>query len=106
MYKMDLTVEKSMTINTGNYSNVKPNVILTVKDVPMDKVSEVYEKLSLFAGELHTVELGRQVLTYDTLKGNVNTIGEVFAENLNDIKEEVERSFMELKKCLETESES
>ena len=44
--KMDLTISRDMTINTGNYGNIKPGVSLTIKDFDDSDLSKINEKLS------------------------------------------------------------
>ena len=39
---MDITLSREMTINTGNFENIKPGVTVTLKDVDAD----MYEKIS------------------------------------------------------------
>lgn len=52
MAKCDLTVEKSMTINTGNYQSVKPGVSITLKDVDVENLEKEYENLSIAVSAL------------------------------------------------------
>jgi len=45
--KTDITIRKEATVNTGNYSSVKPSVSLTLKDVDIDKLQKVYENMNI-----------------------------------------------------------
>lgn len=42
----DITLSREQTVNTGNYSNVKPNVSITLKDVDTGSFEDKYGKLS------------------------------------------------------------
>ncbi len=46
MSKMDITINRKMTINTGNYSSIGPSVSLTLKDVETKDIADKYQKLS------------------------------------------------------------
>lgn len=46
MSKVDVSITRKDVINIGDYSNVSPSVTLTVKDVDLDKVQQVYNNLS------------------------------------------------------------
>lgn len=55
--KVDITVSPSMTINTGDFENIKPTVSLTVKGVKDYKVNEVYEVMSKICQEMFMTEV-------------------------------------------------
>ena len=38
--KLDLTLGKSLTINTGNYSSIKPEVSITLNGIELDNLEE------------------------------------------------------------------
>jgi len=57
MSKIDITVSRDMTINTGNYSSIKPSVAITVKDVEGNKVSDVYETIGSTLDVLMMLEM-------------------------------------------------
>lgn len=44
--KIDVTVSKKMTINTGNYSSIQPSVSITAKDIDVKDYDEVKEDLT------------------------------------------------------------
>jgi hypothetical protein len=68
MYKIDVKVERSMTLNTGNYQSIKPTVSFTIHDVPEVEVPVMYRKIS----ELLDATMGLEILNLgnemDTLK--------------------------------------
>lgn len=43
--KVDVKIEKNLTINCGRYSSIKPSVTMTFKDVDSDKMHSMTEKL-------------------------------------------------------------
>jgi len=70
MSKMDITISRDATLNTGNYSSIKPSVTLTLKDVDADVVSEKYEKLSRVLDVfmmLETLALGSEMESAQTM---------------------------------------
>ncbi len=66
MSKMDISVERSITINCGNYSSIKPSVTLTLKDVDSKDAKDKYDKLSQVLDVLmmlETISLGNEMET-------------------------------------------
>lgn len=57
MSKIDITVSRDMTINTGNYSSIKPSITITVKDVEGKDISNMYEKLAGTLDSLMMLEI-------------------------------------------------
>ncbi len=45
MAKLDVSVTRSLTINTGNYESIRPTVTLTAREIEADKVGDVYLSL-------------------------------------------------------------
>jgi len=66
--KTDLTVSKKATINTGNYSSITPSISLTLKDVDVDKIPEVYEHLNTISGALFLKEFEELADTQEAVK--------------------------------------
>ncbi len=97
--KLDVTVSKTITINTGNYSSAKPSVSLTIKDVDISSLKNVYENLQKIADGMLYEE------TY-SLCDNVKTIKDVGVDHFldsyeqmnQDIKNETNEAMEELKK--------
>ncbi len=64
MTKIDLTISRDATINTGNYSSIKPSVTMTVKDVDSSNVAAKYKEISQALDILmlmETVSLGNEM---------------------------------------------
>jgi hypothetical protein len=81
MSKCDITIEKSLTINTGNYSSMKPSVTLTLKDVDVGSLKEQYTNLSNVAHGLllleikDTFEIGNDGIEAGGVKAYAKVIG-------------------------------
>lgn len=56
MQTIDIMLKRSSKINTGNFNNCEPVVMLTVKDVPLDKYQETYELLAELADNTMALE--------------------------------------------------
>ncbi len=80
--KLDISVSKTITINTGNYSSVKPSVTVTAKEVDVLKFKEVSEKISNITDILLHFEA---VSLCDT----INTIQEVGIDHLINSHEQI-----------------
>ena len=87
MSKCDLTVSRSMTINTGSYSSIKPSVSITLKDVDTYVTAEKYEQLAKVLDVLmlmETVALGSEM-------ESCNAMGyKKFIENLEKVDNALE----------------
>lgn len=96
MPKMDINVERSMTINCGNYSSIKPTVNITVKDIDVLDLSDRYTKITQILDNLMALEvlaLGDEMETIQSIgyKQYVNNIKDVDIDIFNDeIKELLE----------------
>ena len=44
--KCDITLSRGQTVNIGNWSNVKPNISMTLKDVDTEVLNDKYSQLS------------------------------------------------------------
>jgi len=68
--KLDLSINRGMTINSCNYNSIKPNVSIIIKDVDIDKVKQVYEKISNVADSIFALEFIKLYDEMDTIKNN------------------------------------
>jgi hypothetical protein len=55
--KIDITVSKKMTINTGNYSSIQPSVSITLKDVDAKDYNEKLYDLTVLVDSAFTNNL-------------------------------------------------
>lgn len=45
MAKVDISLTRSLTINTGNYESIKPTVTISVRDVDPSKLGDLYQNI-------------------------------------------------------------
>ena len=57
--KVDLTINKSISLSMGNYNTIKPTVGLTVKDIDSDDLGKEYKKATSYTDAL----LAREILS-------------------------------------------
>lgn len=94
--KIDLTVNKKATINSGNYSSISPSVSIAVKDVDVSQTKDIYEKLNLVTSALFLSELS----IMSELQGDLKTLGlKKFFEELEveDMKNDLDEALESLK---------
>jgi hypothetical protein len=93
--KMKIKISRSMTINTGNFTSIKPSVELSV-DVKAGVVDEVYAHLSKVADCMMIYEmlsLSEEMQTvndigwgrYDLVKHNVDDIDRKFKGHMDEL---------------------
>lgn len=90
--KVDVTISRKMTINTGNYSSISPSVSITVKDVHVNKIQEVYEQMDTIVGGLmifETKELAepQEIIKQAGLRKYLDYGDSVKEEILKDMRE-------------------
>jgi|SRR6056297_1363245 len=54
--KANLNINRTSTINIGNYESIKPNVGIEMKDVDIKKIDIVYKELSNVIDDLYQLE--------------------------------------------------
>lgn len=87
MKKCDLTISKDVTLNTGNYSSIKPSVSVTIKDIDQDKLYDEYTKLSEVLDAmiaLETISLGNEMESFSS------TGYKEYVRNLEQSREKIE----------------
>lgn len=96
MAKVDVSITRTITINTGNYQSIKPTVTLTVKDVDSGQVPEAYQALDeaatgLFqlevvnnAMEMRKIEQGLDAYCREIVEGAEHTTQNI-EDNLNKL---------------------
>lgn len=98
MAKVDVSLTRSLTINTGNYESIKPTVTLTVKDVDPSGLGDLYQNMDevltglvkfeilACAGEGKMVNSGIDQYCKSVVR-NSETIGNELDEALTKIEE-------------------
>jgi hypothetical protein len=66
--KIDVTVSKKFTINTGDYSSIQPNLSLTIKDVEAENVIDTHALLETIVDGLFHIQMKTDGRTMGTLK--------------------------------------
>ena len=67
--KADITINRQITINTGNYSAVRPSVSVTLKDVDANKMGDSYKQLETIVDGLFALEMATLLKDQDELNG-------------------------------------
>ena len=68
MSKVDITVSRQMTLSPVQFENFKPSVTLTLKDVPIDKIDDIYSNLTNMVDNIFKLELASNGALYYKLK--------------------------------------
>lgn len=96
MARVDVSVTRSLTINTGNYESIRPTVTLTARDISPENVGDAYLALEVAITGMLKMEVlnchseGRRVSDgLDRYCRDVNN-------NLQEIGENIEKSLNEL----------
>lgn len=83
--KIDVTVTKGITVNMGNYENVRPEITLNAKDINPDKVNLVYELLTEIADDMFSLEIAKQIDMLDSVRKTRPTrFAEIILEERKD----------------------
>jgi len=90
--KMDLTISRDMTINTGNYGNIKPGVTLTIKDFDGGDLSKINEKLSDALDSIMALEIIKMMEEDSAIK-DMNV--KAYYAHLLSCKDQMENSLEE-----------
>ena len=69
--KCDITVNKQMTLNTGNYNSIRPSISVTIKDVSISDVGKVTDSLTTLA----QIYLEREILMLQQTKNEIDEQG-------------------------------
>jgi len=103
MGKCDITINKGLTINDGNYESLRPDVSVTFKDVDVETLNSFYEKADDLVGDLlvlNTASLKniKNVIKYENLENVVNDIlkNVIKHENLENVVDDVLKNFEKL----------
>ncbi len=102
--KLDLNVNRNITYQMAPYESIRPGVNITVKDVPSDKVQDVYYALDKIVSNLMRLETARMVESYYETKGFEDM--SVFSEKVSDMFDEIEKEIKSDLKVISDEGES
>lgn len=96
--KVDVSVSRKMTINTGNYSSVSPSVTVTAKDVPAKNSQEIYWQLSRMVDNMMCFEIrdlfaaqeGVQDVGWKKYIEHINSVGDDIQADIEDAQHKLE----------------
>lgn len=97
--KADVTVNRQITINTGNYSAVRPSVSVTLKDVDTGNMGAEYKKLDNIVSALFALEMASLLEDQDSLNGipiNLKRVIEQTRELEHDIRESLDEDLFKV----------
>ena len=97
--KCDVSVRKEATINTGNYSTIKPSVEIKLKDVDVGNIDKVYTNLGIITAALFLDEMS----SLSELQEEVKSLGlRRFFESIDkeEVKTDLNNAIKELYKDL------
>ena len=77
--KMEMSITKKDHVNIGDFSNVNPNITLTLKDVDVEDSDEIYDLLSQLCDAYFNLEFIQSVEEMENLV-NVNKHISLFKE--------------------------
>jgi len=80
MLKLDVNINRQMTINTGNYSSIRPSVSITLKDVDASNFDKAYDEMDVICDSLLMMEIENLSELQDEFKAH--GLSDVI-ENLN-----------------------
>lgn len=84
--KCDIGLDRSMTINMGNFSSIKPGITVTLKDVDETDFLAEYNRLSDLADAIMALEI---LKIHDEAKTIINQGINVYTRELEKHKEEM-----------------
>jgi len=98
MAKVNLSVTRTLTINTGNYESIKPSVTLTVVDVDPDNVSDAYLAVEEAISGLIKMEILNCYSDGKKLSEGIDRYCRDVNNNMAEIGTNIEKSLHELSK--------
>ena len=98
MAKVNLSVTRTLTINTGNYESIKPSVTLTVADVDPEKVGDAYLALEEGISGLLKLEVMACASERQKAGEGLDRYCREVHSNMQEIGENIEKSLTELNK--------
>jgi len=98
MSKVNISVSRTLTINTGNYASIKPSVSLTVTDVDSENVSDAYLAIEEALSGLIKMEIMNCASDGKKVGEGLDSYCRDVHNNLQQIGENIEKSLTELNK--------
>jgi len=87
----DITIGKQMTLNTGNYTSIRPSISITIKDIDADNIGDINNKLNALLNLYFT----REISVLQQFKNEIDDAGgpKKFDESMS--KEQIDKMIKE-----------
>lgn len=93
----DITRSKQMTISPEQFSNIKPSISITLKDIPLEQLDNASSNLENITDNLFRIEVAFQYHLFQKIKGEgLENFSNDVVENINEIIENIENSMNKL----------
>jgi len=91
MYNVDLNIPRSMTLSPTQFENIKPGVSITLKNIPLKNLDDIYQNMGILADGFFNIELANTFAIYKNIKEKKleNYLNELFTEKLENLKNEL-----------------
>ena len=96
MAKVDVSVTRSLTINTGNYDSIKPTVTLTVRDIDPEKASDAYLLLDNAITGLMKIEIMTNYGEMKKIQSGIDGYCRSIQPNVPEIGAKIEKNLEKL----------
>ena len=100
----DITFSKSMSIAPKQFDSIKPNIQITVKNVPMRYLAEVRQCMNDIMDEFFDLEVLSQYTTYSAIQNQgLDNYCNNIVDNIDEISEKIEKQFKKLRSYMDVE---
>lgn len=96
MSKVDISVSRTLTINTGNYESIKPSVSITVKDVDITNTADVYLTLDDALTGLLQLEILNCSNEKEEVNDGLSQYCKVVEDNIVSIGDNIEKALIKM----------
>lgn len=96
MANIDISVTRSLTINTGNYESIKPTVTLTARDIVPTNVADAYLALDDAISGLIKMEIVSCTGEMKKVSDGLDRYCTHVNSRMQEIGENIEQSFSKL----------
>lgn len=90
--KTDISITKSLTINTGNYESVRPSITITLKDVDSTKFKTNTVAMSTLTEDLLRVEIIKSSTIFEEMRkeGGYTSYVQTLLDQIDEISERID----------------
>ena len=89
MKKCDVTINKGLTINAGNYESLRPDVSVTFKDIDVDKIPYICEKMDDLVSDMlfHNIMCLKSLKKESTISPSLELLEKIKNDIMKGIEE-------------------